>query len=70
MKLELQQAKAKCVALGKTYDQATEQLKELREKQVTAELSIIRANFKIIQRQQQQQQKNEQQNSNSSCTMM
>jgi hypothetical protein len=61
MKLELQQAKEKRVVLGEKYDQATEQLKELREKQVTAELSIIRANFEIIQRQQQQQQQQQQQ---------
>jgi hypothetical protein len=56
MKLELRQEKAKRVALGEKYDEATAQLKELREKQMTAELSIIRANFEIIQRQQQQQQ--------------
>jgi hypothetical protein len=58
--------------LGEKYDQATEQLKELREKQMTAELSIIQAKFDIMKQQQQYEyeQQKQQQNRNSSCAMM
>jgi hypothetical protein len=71
MKLELRQEKSKRVALGEKYDEETGQLRELREKQMTAELSIIQAKFDIMQQQQQQyEQQKQQQNRNSSCATM